>query len=308
MLKAISVTSKFPSRFYLSATTTACTVHIPQVLTYLVTLCSLTAHQLAFGMFWMIIPHVAIVSSLLLAGNNPSIWQGAEQRMNFEDYELGPIATGNGTASNAATVPTSPSSTTHDNRLQKLKATFEKLRSPAFRPLQRSYNPTHSGDLYHTAWIWNRGCNKAMWVAQLANEYTLTKTFQEEILQTRFGSHLWFSVVGSWILIFIPPFFGGLVSYNTPRVGLSCRSLVMLCYGLSQTILILLTLIDWCYWKRDAKGNVTAFNPKSKRSHSDALLGHIWYILYLIAVFVGLFTSIAGTCKTLLKHSHHHVG
>ncbi|KAM0198510.1 hypothetical protein ACHAPI_004037 [Fusarium lateritium] len=36
-----------------------------------------TAHQLAFGMFWMTIPHIAIVSSLLLAGNNPSIWQSA---------------------------------------------------------------------------------------------------------------------------------------------------------------------------------------------------------------------------------------
>ncbi|KAK0111593.1 hypothetical protein ONS95_001941 [Cadophora gregata] len=35
------------------------------------------AHALAFGMWWMTIPHVAIISSLLLAGNNPSTFQSA---------------------------------------------------------------------------------------------------------------------------------------------------------------------------------------------------------------------------------------
>ncbi|KAK0110065.1 hypothetical protein ONS95_002722 [Cadophora gregata] len=34
------------------------------------------SHQLAFGMIWMIIPHIAILSSLLLACNNPSICEG----------------------------------------------------------------------------------------------------------------------------------------------------------------------------------------------------------------------------------------
>lgn len=38
------------------------------------------ANSIAFGMWWMIIPHIAVVSALLLAGNNPNTLEGIVTR------------------------------------------------------------------------------------------------------------------------------------------------------------------------------------------------------------------------------------
>ncbi|KAI9773727.1 MAG: hypothetical protein M1839_002025 [Geoglossum umbratile] len=39
-----------------------------------------SSHALAFGMWWMVIPHIAIVAGLLLAGNNPNTLEGVVGR------------------------------------------------------------------------------------------------------------------------------------------------------------------------------------------------------------------------------------
>ena len=107
-----------------------------------------TPHQLAFGMFWMILPHVAIIGSLLLAGNNPNIWQVAA-----------PLT--------ADTAP-SPASASRQNGQDESRGAGALLPRIS-RRLGRAY--TSGGVTFKPAWTWNRGANKAMWFAELAHEW-----------------------------------------------------------------------------------------------------------------------------------------
>lgn len=43
-----------------------------------------TSHALAFGMWWMTIPHIAIINGCLLAGNNPNTLEGIVGHLDSE--------------------------------------------------------------------------------------------------------------------------------------------------------------------------------------------------------------------------------
>jgi hypothetical protein len=91
-----------------------------------------TAHALAFGQWWMTIPHVAIVSGCLLAGNNPN------------------------------TLEIIVSSLT--------KGPWEKTDMPKNEGFRKFYHPYYSS-VYLPVEMWARGHNKRDWVDRVLERY-----------------------------------------------------------------------------------------------------------------------------------------
>ncbi|KAK1753161.1 hypothetical protein QBC47DRAFT_387900 [Echria macrotheca] len=241
-----------------------------------------SAHQLAFGLIWMIIPHIALVTSFLLAGSNPNVCQGIvpqEGQLAIDDNH-------SGAASSTLLVRQQHQTGGGGETGSCLK----RVLSDGVRAVWRE--PSYKLSPYKAAWVWNRGTNKAMWIARLADEYHLN-SIHDEILQHRFGSILWMSGLLAFVLIFIPVFFGALVSYTTPQVGFSCRSLTMLLYGMIQLVLILLSLADMVIWRRGADGRV--IHEPDMVQKSDTVGGYVWYSAFTVSVLISVFTSLGGT-------------
>ncbi|KAK1831886.1 hypothetical protein QBC39DRAFT_81494 [Podospora conica] len=249
---------------------------------------SLTAHQLAFGMFWTTIPHVALVSCLSLAGNNPSLWYGVAADYEAHLTKQVPVS--------ATRPPTGAVATRSSKPTARL---FDLLRT-AYAPVAKTE------DQYRAAWVWNRGPNKARWIAQLTKEYPALRSLRGEVLGRRFGMSLWISGIVALVLVFVPVFFGALVSYQTPQVGFSCRSLTMLVYAASQVILVVVWLLDWALWKRRPDGEVRTLDDGdddgNKISASTVLRwnNYMWYLCFMIGASLGLFTSVGGTVFILI--------
>jgi hypothetical protein len=142
-------------------------------------LLSSSAHQLAFGMMWTTIPHIAIVSSFVLAGNNPSIWQA-----------IAPCVQDRNTLPRVSTLGTG------------------RLTSRIQAPIP--YTSMYPTSQYKPAWMWNRGPNKAMWLAKFAEEYGID-TIHKEIQSSCLSAHLLIPGFCAFVLIFIPVFFGTLI-------------------------------------------------------------------------------------------------
>lgn len=149
------------------------------------TILSSSAHQLAFGMMWTTIPHIAIVSSFLLAGNNPSIWQGIAPHLQDSNAlsRVSSLGTGRLTS---------------------------RIRAPIFDRFENPYTSMYPSSQYKPAWMWNRGSNKAMWLARFAEEYGIDAV-HKEIHNSRFSVHLFIPGFCAFVLIFIPVFFGTLI-------------------------------------------------------------------------------------------------
>jgi len=142
-----------------------------------------TAHALAFGMWWMEIVHVAIVSGCLLASNNPStVTAVVAEYLVRQEESLRESAT---------------------ERKRDL-AIF--LMSPVY----------HS--LFMPVPLWDRGRMKRKWIE--STNGSGQEWFRERI-EIRFG---WFFIpVTAFFLVLVPSSLAFIVSYNTPRICLSCR-------------------------------------------------------------------------------------
>ena len=90
-----------------------------------------TSHALAFGLVWMTVPHVTIVSSCLLGGNNPNTLQLLAPDPNSPEGPTGSF--------------------------------WNKWRQQAFVPLFAS--------TYQPHWMWNRGRSASEWFRRIFNHY-----------------------------------------------------------------------------------------------------------------------------------------
>jgi hypothetical protein len=156
------------------------------------------AHTIAFGTFWMIVPHVAIVSSLLLAGNNPNLWAIATGRLHAEQQ-----------------VTSTPAS--NSNRQP---STSQKIRSARWAPsevkstLARLWRPSYDRTTYRSAWLWNRGPCKAMWVAKYAETHPrLATTLNSEVQDMGIEGWLVSTFGVAVFLIVLPCFFSAAIRY-----------------------------------------------------------------------------------------------
>ncbi|KAH0541551.1 hypothetical protein FGG08_003963 [Glutinoglossum americanum] len=201
-----------------------------------------TSHALAFGMWWMVIPHISIVSGFLLAGNNPNTLEGVVGRRG------GP-------------------------REQALFGIFELVYESRYRP----------------AWMWFRGRSKRDWTERVLSTYIQApmggndpdmELFKK---RTKFTMSDW-ATVGSivYALILIPDLLAFLTSYNTPRIGLGCRSLTFLVYAICQLWLMLLWI-----WK---------FNSRSKKPSWR----YLWNALTILGGLGAVFTAIGGTMMQIM--------
>lgn len=81
-------------------------------------------------------------------------------------------------------------------------------------------------------------------------------------------------------------------SYTTPDVGLSCRSMSILLYAVSQTLLTILWIGDAILRQRDLFGQL-ATDSVSMPPLTTASI--IWYIPFALGVTMALFSSILGS-------------
>lgn len=158
------------------------------------------SHELAFGMLWMVIPHVAIISSLLLASNNPSIWEGI-------------VHQSDGRASILLGSPRAPRSRAQSvQSKQRTLIRFSKLLSNRVSKLYTGLTSPAYDSKYKPAWMWNRGSSKASWIAKTREEYPkLAMGLDQEVLRFDFVGWVFTLAAPAILLLVIPPFLGGTV-------------------------------------------------------------------------------------------------
>jgi hypothetical protein len=180
---------------------------------------------LGFGMWWMSIPHISIISGCLLAGNNPNTLEGIAPQV-YQDVQQ-PVRDG----------------------------TCAKLRHGMNELLQTRYRPVYDA-FYKPAWMWSRGRSKQDWLMNLCNKYEnkypqdhlfhvndKLKTLQIELSMT---VEKWVTISSlTFVLFFVPCMLGFLEAFWTPQIGLSCRSMTFLIYVCAQSLLVLTWVCDF---------------------------------------------------------------
>jgi hypothetical protein len=157
------------------------------------------AISLGFGIEWMIIVHVAIVSGTLLAANNPSTSSGIVG----SDHE----------AMERSRNGSPPRRTFAQKWLG-----WSKTYGTEFQPVS----------------IWSRGANKMEWIKQTqAYNNESTATAFGDLMFISGWNWFWIFFL-AFLLIVIPPAAGGVVAYFTPPRGIACRSLSFIIYGSTQ--------------------------------------------------------------------------
>jgi hypothetical protein len=251
-----------------------------------------TSLALAFGIWYMIIPHISIVSGLLLAGNNPNTLEGVvalefgnvEEETSFEEKHFG----------------------------TKL---FELAYESRYKP----------------KWLWLRGRSKRDWVEKVWRTYEMrpppgqSGAIKDEDMAalkkaTSLSFMSWVVVLGMTILLMGVPFIlAFLTGYFTPQIGVSCRSFTFLIYAVAQVCQIGLWL--WAYVGVPQEGKRFTFFRKggfldrhgfytptevqtlwSRKTFFSlpSLWAIIWYNLATIFGLGGVVTSIGGTTMQLM--------
>lgn len=252
-----------------------------------------TSLDLAFGMWYMIIPHISIISGLLLAGNNPNTLEGV-MALEFGDVE--------------------------DEKDFKKEHVLGSIFELAYK------------SRYRPKWLWERGRSKQEWIDRVVSTYQFraprvghdAQEIDDDMKDLRESTTMtissWSIILGlTGLLMGVPFILAFVVSFYTPQVGLSCRSLTFLVYAITQFCQVILWM--WAYSGPPAKGNYFTFfqrdgfldrsgfyNPSSIKSIYEAgsfwslrsLWTIIWYNLALLFGLGGVVTSIGGTMMQLM--------
>lgn len=158
-----------------------------------------TSHALAFGEWWMTIPHVAIVAGCLLAGNNPNtleaIVSGIRDRdapepspgdevipQREEEHGLAPEEPAEPAGKDAekmaiepvaaaVTPPAEEGGGSNAKTNADTKST-EQPKESIWKTISKAYSPFYSSD-YQPVWMWERGRSKRNWIdaVQAVEEY-----------------------------------------------------------------------------------------------------------------------------------------
>lgn len=238
------------------------------------------AVSLAFGVEWMIIVHVAIVSGCLLASNNPSTASAIVGR-SPDKTQAGPHR--------LRTIDSQAPVAHHkiDSRTERIKKwlgfkkEINKIRHlPGF---SRAYETR-----YQPVWLWSRGSNKMDWIRH-------TKAWKERRFRNsiKVSKVEWFCFIFSPVilLIVLPPATGGFVAFATPPVGWGCRSLCFTCYAGCQVVLTLIATLSAAtkneeYW---------ASYPGRRKFCRGAARGFA-----SVSLLGSLFTAIGGTMMQIM--------
>jgi hypothetical protein len=147
----------------------------------------------------MIVPHVAIVSSFLLAGNNPNIWEIATGRLHPEQH----APSGSTASSSDQTTSAAQEIRSAQRASLKMKSMFSVLWKPSFERTP-----------YRSAWLWNRGLCKAMWIAKYTETYTeFAPTLNRDVQDMGFEGWVVSTSGVAVFLIVLPCFFSATIRY-----------------------------------------------------------------------------------------------
>ena len=222
-----------------------------------------TARALAFGIWWMTMVHVAVISGLLLASNNPStaaaivslrkIKLSLKERLGFAEKRV-----------------------EMEDRIQ--------ARLEAYSRLSLAYRAR-----YEPVWMWDRGRNKIDWLRRTTAWEKLW--FRERIEMT---IHSWICLaLVAYSLILFPCALAFWIEYNTPPVGPGCRSLTILSYACAQSTFVVLSA--WSHFKASHEDDYWMSHPWLNRLRRK-WVGIAVAIVYLLPSWVvAVFTTFAGT-------------
>ncbi|KAI0456478.1 hypothetical protein F5B21DRAFT_513318 [Xylaria acuta] len=238
-----------------------------------------TAHALALGMWWMVIPYLAIIACAMLAANSPCALDGI-------------VYDGANTA-----VPDEYEASFLSSRIRAAKG---------YKPvavilrLIEGYNPVETAfeGRFRTVKLWKRGLNKRKWVQEAVNDYEHSMTLHrlgKGITPRKLRARLTLNAqdcsyvaVGSLFLVLAPSSLAFILSYHTPRSGLSCRSLTYLVYAISQ-------VCEMVLWSLAARLRVKYGNEWSEVT--PIAKRFCWYG----QIFVGFFAIFAAVGGTILQ-------
>jgi hypothetical protein len=227
---------------------------------------------LAFGMWWMSLVHVSMVSGCLLASNNPSTLR-AVLGDDFDNNDQ-------------------PDPSDHTPLAEALLRWFP-LRFPLVYP-----------KTFKSAWLWNRGREKHKWIARISD-------FANRITVAGQITIAWWEYIliglAATLLIIIPSILGLIVAFQTPQTGLSCRSVAILIYTCTQ-----ITLIFYFASKSQRISYLSAEREEQNEKQRRREWGNIrqwtlgdffyrlWQLVFGLAAAVAIFISTAGTLLEIM--------
>lgn len=225
-------------------------------------------NSLAFGVEWMVIVHVAIISGCLLASNNPST---STAIVGLSPDTPQPLR-------RAATLP-------DRNGPPMSNLTSFKVWLGLTREMHRVrhlplFHPTYDMRFQPVS-LWNRGINKMRWLEK-SHVYPFKLTTSDWIF---------YIIIPTIFLIILPPGAGGVVSYATPPVGFSCRSMSFVTYASLQSALGLISLLRYYF---EGKGFLKE-HPRWR-----LFLGKTGFTISVILTCGSAFTSIGGTMMQVM--------
>ncbi|KAJ9151797.1 hypothetical protein NKR23_g2664 [Pleurostoma richardsiae] len=229
------------------------------------------AISLGFGIEWMIIVHVAIISGCALASNNPSTSAGivgARHKALREPDR----------PNRANTLPAQPT-----------QGAAHRRRSRTWRWFARKilgWSDTY-GTEFQPVTLWGRGINKMACVER--TDAWQRPEFRRTMEITAWG--WFFKILGpALVLIVLPPATGGVVAYFTPPRGIACRSLSFLLYASCQVAVTLLATVRNAGW---ALASRRAFRAASAP----------FWVGSLLAAVLGTTMQVVGVYRNCICYS-----
>ncbi|KAF2115697.1 hypothetical protein BDV96DRAFT_545384 [Lophiotrema nucula] len=171
---------------------------------------SIISHNLAFGIFWMVVPHVAIVANFTLTGSGSCVWDLVNLENMSKHYRI-------------------------HAQFPKSKGVWQKLKG------HFGLSPTdNSKTVYQTAWQWDRGHCKMEWLESYMREYPGLAVELSRKLHVSYAEWVCFIWLPVLAMLLVPCALGCLISATTPTVGISCKSIIPLIYVGAQVGLMIL--------------------------------------------------------------------
>jgi len=236
--------------------------------------------SLAFGEWWMTIPHVAIVSGCLLAENNPNTLEAIV------------------------------------SSIERIKPSKQRQTKSLWAPFHESvYQPVWMWERGRNKQKWIKEVQKAYLFPQRDPEgptyaQSINYEHRETWLRRKWKGYLTFPIktipdvgilTGTWIvlgtLVFIavPFVLAFITSFYTPTIGLSCRTFTFVLYFALQFLLALV----WYYDFRTEVGYV----PLSQKSTKQLItfgLAILFFLGSAFATMIGTFMQILGVYRNCL--------
>jgi len=224
---------------------------------------SAVANALAFGMWWMTIPLLAIVSSILLASNNPSTLAG------FLGQD-----------------PPSPD----PSETLSWDWVVERAYDTNFNTVSLWSRGVNKLRWYYRVHFEMSKGDRLLWqAADAVSDLRELKT-KMTIKNGNWAMIILFSV----FIVSAPSLLALFTSYFTPRVGLSCRSMTFMMYLIAQLLQMTAWLVGTFYiMERDIRRN----NDQAYQSSWPRVL---WWTIVVLISACAVFSGVGGTLMQLI--------